>query len=128
MLNWIRKHSGHFFTLPFFSSILIVGIYFLNENGKMDSSLWKLSMWTGAFALFTALLMLLVNTKIANNLPSNLKNVAWVHMTEEDFKNCGGYGVAGLLLGTASVAIFSCVLGWFISLVTIILIFNKEIV
>lgn len=128
MLNWIRKHSGQFFTLPFFSSILFTSIYILNEQEKMNWSLWKLSMWAGAFALFTAMLMLLVNTKVANNLPSNLKNVAWVHMTEEDFKNCGGYGVVGLLLGTASVAIFSCVLGWFISLATIFLIFNKGIV
>lgn len=128
MLNWIRKHSGQFFTLPFFSSILFTSIYILNEQGKMNWSLWKLSMWAGAFALFTAMLMLLVNTKVANNLPSNLKNVAWVHMTEEDFKNCGGYGVVGLLLGTASVVIFSCVLGWFISLATIFLIFNKGIV
>ena len=128
MLNWIRKHSGQFFTLPFFSSILFTSIYILNEQGKMNWSLWKLSMWAGAFALFTAMLMLLVNTKVANNLPSNLKNVAWVHMTEEDFKNCGGYGVVGLLLGTASVVIFSCVLGWFISLATIFLIFYKGIV
>ena len=128
MLNWIRNHSGLFFILPFFSSVLITILYFLNENGKADSSLWKLSIWSGAFALLTALLMVHVNTKITSNLPSNLKNVAWVHMTEEDFRSCGSYGVAGLLLGTVSVAIFSCVLGLLISLTTFFFIFNKGIV
>jgi hypothetical protein len=112
MLTWIRNHSGVLCIAPFCLSTAMA-IYYTLMAGKGGAPYaLQVAMYMSAAGLFAIVLTRLPYSYVKKNLPSDLQGKPWVEMSEEEFRRCKGFGIAGLLLGTSGVIVVSLVLGF----------------